>query len=329
MNTSATANTSTIVNKGHIEVKPLFFHIGWMRTGTTFLQGLFRQDKKINLSLKNRFFSYDPFYNRGAEYYQQQILNVNAANRHCILVDSDENYAMGRFKTQLREANDLEYNHRSELNFIYHDVQQMVHRMKTSAPDAKIFGVIRKQASWFESVYKHDVYHFGLDQSFSAFYESDLGKDYRLAADYYAVYKIFETAFHKENIKIVLFDDFVQNQSLFTQELSDFFGINLQIPNERSLKKNASTSNFFTLLHMQANRLCEKNPSAVESGLYKTARKVVSKLDRLSNKFNLTFDAEIIPANIKGQIIEQYATGNEKLAVELGLETKMRNYGYF
>lgn len=330
MNTSAITNTSTPVDKEYSEVKPLFFHIGWMRTGTTFLQGLFRQGKDINLSLKNRFFSYDPFYNRGVEYYQQQVLHADSAVKdHLIYVDSDENYSMGRFKTQLREAGDIAYNHRSELNFICHDVQQMVNRMKASAPDAKIFGVIRKQPGWFESVYKHDVYHFGLDQPFSAFYESKLGKDYRMAADYYAVYKIFEAAFHKENIKIMLFDDFVKNQTLFMQEMSDFFGVNLQVSDERSLKKNASTSNFFTLLHRQANRLCEKNPSAAESALYKTARKTVAKLDRLSGKLNLNLDAEIITADMKRQIIKQYADGNKKLAAELGLEDKMRDYGYF
>ncbi len=328
-------NASSIVSDDHTQTKermetmPLFFHIGWMRTGTTFVQGLFKQDQQIGLSLKNRFFSYDPFYNRGVDYYQQQILPAQNAKKPRIYVDSDENYAMGRFKTQLREASDIHYNQRSELNFIYHDIQQMVNRMKAAAPDAKILGVMRKQPNWFESVYKHDVYHFGLDHSFSDFYESSLGHDYRLAADYHAVYKMYEAAFHKQNIKIMLFEDFVKNQESFTQELSDFFGVSLEVTNERSLKKNASTSNFFTLLHRQANRLCEKNPSATETALYKTARKVVSKMDHVSNRLNLRLDATIISPADKQQIIRHYAAGNQQLATELGLKDKMRSYGYF
>ena len=190
-------NLSTKI-KPAVEVKPLFFHIGWMRTGTTFLQGAFGQHDKINLSLKNRFFSYDPLFFKGTAYYQNEIILSGQSEQHYINVDSDENYAMGRFKTHLREKDTAAWNHKSELSFISHDIDEMIVRMKDSAPDAKIFGVIRKQPSWFESVYKHDVYHFGLDQSFEDFYASDLGKSYQEAAYYGTVYQKFTDAFGKE-----------------------------------------------------------------------------------------------------------------------------------
>lgn len=322
MKTSSTIKTA-------IDVKPLFFHIGWMRTGTTFLQGLFKNDTQVNLSLKNRFFSYDPYFNRGSEYYKEQIILGSQRENHLINIDSDENYSMGRFKTQLRENYDISYNHKSELGFIYHDIEQMVLRIKECAPDAKIFGVMRKQPSWFESVYKHDIYHFGLDQSFSAFYESELGLAYRKAADYYAVYQLYVNAFPKENIKILLFEEFVADRSSFVQELSDFLGIDIQLKGEGKLKKNASTTNFFTVLHRFANKLSEKNPSKPENMLYYNVRKAISKLDRTCDKLNIKLDMEIIPELIKKDIHSQYTSSNKQLAADLHLESKMKKYGYF
>ncbi len=317
------------VMKSPVKVKPLYFHIGWMRTGTTFLQGLFKYDEKVNLSLKNRFFSYDPYYNRGADYYQGQIILGTQTERHLINIDSDENYSMGRFKTQLRENYDIAYNHKSELGFIYHDIHAMVRRIKECAPDAKIFGIIRKQPSWFESVYKHDIYHFGLDQTFAEFYESELGLAYRKAADYFQVYKIFEESFQKENVKLLLFEDFVSDKQTFISQLSEFLNIDILLKDESKLKKNASTTNLFTVLHRYTNKLSEKNPSKPESKLYTATRKTVNKMDRIFTKMNMKVEVEILPDHIRQQIREQYAAGNQQLASALSLEEKMKQYGYF
>lgn len=315
---------STIV-KTAADIKPLFFHIGWMRTGSTFLQDLLKHETKVNLSLKNRFFSYNPYFNRGSDFYKEQVLKRN----HLINIDSDENYSMGRFKTQLREVYDVPYNYKSELGFIYHDINEMVHRMKECAPDAKIFGVIRKQADWFESVYKHDVYHFGLDQRFSKFYESELGLAYRRAADYHTVYQTYVKAFSKKNVKIFLFEDFVSDRSSFIQELSDYLGINLQLKDESILKKNASPTNFFTLFYRYANKVSEKNPCKPENTLYQYARKTVAKLDWTCRKMHITLTAKIIPDALREEIQHQYAVGNQQLAADLHVESRMKKYGYF
>ena len=254
-------NTEQIIDKTQREsstITPLVFHIGWMRTGTTFLQGIFKRQENIQLSLKNRFFSYDPYYLLGKEHYNTLI---SSNGQQQVAVDSDENYAMGRFKTHLREKNPQRtYNHKAELSFVHHDIPEMISRMKGTSPNAKIFGVIRKQADWFESVYKHDVYHFGLDKTFEEFYDSNLGQAYREAADYSRVITQFQEAFGKDNVKVLLFEDFIHNQQQFIQSLSDFLGVDVQVGEKKNLKKNASTSGLFTHLHRTANKLGESNP---------------------------------------------------------------------
>lgn len=316
------------ISHSKVCTKPTFFHIGWMRTGTTFLQGIFSHDPRINLSLKNRFFSYDPYFSRGAEFYKNNIILGSQSEQHNINIDSDENYAMGRFKTQLREKGNVKYNHKSELGFIYHDIGQMVSRMKECVPDAKVFGMIRKQPDWFESVYKHDVFHFGLDHSFPDFYKSSLGQAYRKAADYFSVYQQFASAFGTGNIKIFLFEDFVNDKKGFVGELSEFLDVDIQMWDEKKLKKNASTSGFFALMHRYANKLSEKDPLKPERKFYSQTRKWVGRLNSLSNKLNLKLNKEIISEPLKAEIQQQYISGNQHLASSLGLEDKMKQYGY-
>lgn len=307
---------------------PLVFHIGWMRTGTTFLQGVFEHHADVQLSLKNRFFSYDPHYLLGKDHYKTLIQSDN--NYSKIIVDSDENYAMGRFKTHLREnKTQLNYNYKSELSYIHHDIPEMISRMKEVAPNAKIFGVIRKQASWFESVYKHDVYHFGVDKTFDEFYESELGKAYREAANYYAVIKAFQESFGEENVKIMLFEDFVSNQFKFTKELSDFLELKIEVNKVQKLKKNASTSSFFTKLHQKANLLSEINPDQPEKKTYKMLRSAIYRFDQLAKKQGWYIPGQLISNTTRQKIHAEFDGSNRQLGELLTKNAELQQYQYF
>lgn len=307
---------------------PLVFHIGWMRTGTTFLQGVFEHHDRIQLSLKNRFFSYDPYYLLGKDHYK--MLTQSDNGRYKVVLDSDENYGLGRFKTHLREGKiQQNYNYKSELSYIHHSIPEMISRMKEIAPNAKIFGVVRKQVSWFESVYKHDVYHFGLDKTFDEFYEDKLGKAYREAANYYAVIRAFQEAFGKESVKIMLFEDFVNNQSQFTKELSNFLKLKIEVSEMQKLKKNASTSGFFTKLHQKANLLSENNPEKPEKKSYKMLRSVIYRLDQLANIQGWHFPGQIVSNTMKNRIYAEFEESNKQLGRLLAKNAALQQYQYF
>ncbi len=304
---------------------PVVFHIGWMRTGTTFLQGVFQQQENIQLTLKNRFFSYNPYYSLGQEHYHTL---VEGNDQHQITVDSDENYAMGRFKTHLREKNQQRYNYKAELNFVYHDIPEMLSRMKEMSPNAKIFGVIRKQSDWFESVYKHDVYHFGLDKTFEKFYLSNLGQAYRNAADYSRIITSFQQAFGKENVKILLFEDFIQDQQKFVKNLSDFLEVDILVGEKKSLKKNASTSGLFTHFHRMANTLAEPDPRRPERKVYQTLRKALYRLDSVAAKCGWKLPGQAISTAMQQRISSDFAASNEKLIKVIGNEASLKKYQY-
>ncbi|MEM6844673.1 MAG: sulfotransferase [Bacteroidota bacterium] len=322
-------NTEQIINKtqqGSSIATPLVFHIGWMRTGTTFLQGIFKREENIQLSLKNRFFSHDPYYLLGKEHYDELI---SGDGQQKVAVDSDENYAMGRFKTHLREENPQRtYNYKAELSFIHHDIPEMISRMKDMAPNAKIFGVVRKQSDWFESVYKHDVYHFGLDKTFKEFYESNLGQAYRRAADYSQVITLFQEAFGKENIKILLFEDFIHNQPQFIQSLSEFLGVDIQVGEKKNLKKNASTSGLFTHLHRMANKFGETDPKKPERKAYKTLRDLIYRLDSIATRREWQLPGQVISDKMQKRILNEFAESNRKLVEVIGSDTFLEEYRY-
>ena len=88
----------------------------------------------------------------------------------------------------------------------------------------------------------------------------------------------------KRNVKILLFEDFINNKQNFIGDLSAFLGTDMEFENERILKKNASTSNFFTKMHMYANKFSERDPTKSESQLYYGMRKAVNKLDTISSQ---------------------------------------------
>ena len=320
MNPNTQSSTST-------ESLRKIVHIGWMRTGTTYLQGIFKQHPDIHASLKNRFFSYEPYFSQGQTYYDE-ILEKASPNQH-IFVDSDENYSMGRFKTVLREKEKRAFNLKSELSFISHDIPQMIDRIKSVVPDAQIVGMIRTQSDWFSSVYKHDVANFALDQSFEDFFHSELGKSYQLAADYMQIIEQLWDAFGKEKVKIFLFEDFKNTNEAFLRDLSSFMQVELTNIKKSKLKKNISPDNFFTSLYRQINKLSEKQNLKPENSNYLKLRDVVGKIEGLFRKFDVTVKKELISKQLKNQIFDQYREGNIKLAKALGKEEPMQQYGYY
>lgn len=304
-----------------------FFHIGWMRTASTFLQDLFRTQESVEISLKNRFFSYDQYYSKGSDYYYNNVLPP--LRKNALIIDSDENYSMGRFKRELINRNDNDFNYKAELQVVYHDIDEMVKRLKSTVHDAKILGIIRNQVDWFESVYIHDVYHYGLDKKFSEFLDSELGIAYQKAADYNNVFETFEKHFGKENVKLLLFEDLKYQRVNFFNSISEFIGCKLDLSRTKNLRKNINIKPGWVNTYRRINKLSQKKLHRKEKTVYNIIRKVfnilVNKFPDLqwSNKDNI-----LSPHN-KELIKNKYLEDNLKLAHKMDRHNDMKNYGYF
>jgi hypothetical protein len=301
-----------------------FIHFGWMRTGTTLLQEYFKESENIRESIKNRFYSFDPYFEKGKSFYEQKFLN-NEIDQFDIVIDSDENYSLGRFKTKLISFKDADFYIKKELEVVYHDIPNMVKRLNLILPEAKVFGVIRKQDEWLKSIYKHDIQHFGIDVTFKRFLNSKLGNDYLRSGNYFEVYSLLSKYFGSHNVKIFLFEDLVSKPDSFAKELSSFLGVKID---ENFLKKRSNESiNECTLVFLRlVNKIAKRNSIKGESKFYWLFRNLVLKYSLVISK---VFTFELFGNESTNLILDSYKLSNKNLALEIGKEMEMKTYGYY
>lgn len=293
-----------------------------MRTGSTFLQTLFDQNANIHHVLKSRFFSYDPYYFSGKEYLESILSSKNTSSS--IIIDSDENYSLGRFKTKLISYNDADFSFQKELQCINHDITEMADRLYRTVPFAKIVMIIREQRAWLKSVYKHDVYHYGLTMDFNSFLLSKLGKDYLNAGDYLNIWKIYASRFGKENVKFLLFEDLVKDKNGFFSTLETFLGVQFDKKHIQNEPKNQNYSDRLTWIMTTINLLSQKEVDKKERRLYYLLRRLVL------NYFKNTKSKDFFPNNRDARFIHNYfGEGNKLLAEKLGFEIRMQEEGYY
>ena len=138
----------------------------------------------------------------------------------------------------------------------------------------------------------------------------------------------FQESFGKENVKILLFEDFTTNQIQFIEDLSDFLEVEISFKEKKSLKKNASTSGLFTHLHRMANVLGEENPKKPERKAYELLRTAIYYLDNMSTKRGWKLPGQVISSSMKKRIDSEFAESNQKLTEILGKEFSLKKYHY-
>lgn len=298
----------------------IFCHIGCMRTASTYLQEMFANHGDINLLLKTRFFSYDPFFNEGVGFLKKHIGSDSG-----IIIDSDENYSLGRFKNELIKYSDEDFNFKKEIFVISHDIEKMAERIYSVYPNGKIFFIIRKQKDWIQSVYKHDIQHFGIDSGFDDFIKSDLGQSYLLAGNYNNMYFQYCKLFGESNVKVFFFEDLKKDEDLFLSSLSTYLGVSLSTVD--GLKKNEAKSDSFLKVNRLINKLSQKNPQKVENRLYYLLRSFLTRNNRLIN--GLMKRHNLISNDALDSFQSHFNDSNRALAESMNEEKKMKDFGYF
>jgi len=287
-----------------------------MRCASTFLQQIASDHSMLDARIKSRVFSYNPYFEKSKRIYRDS----NSKQ----IFDSDENYSLGRFKRALISHKDLDFNLKKELSLIYHNQIEMRDRIKRIYPQAKVLMIIRRQSSWIKSVYKHDIEHFAIDTSFKRFLETEIGKAYTLAADYFNLYKLYVTAYGAGNVKVVLFESLKNDEENAIKELEEFLGFKLEIRNRNT---NESKSNSFLIALRFINFFSQRNPSKKEYRIYNLLRSLLIKnkyvIDFFLKKNLLVFDDQL------KKFQSNYLESNEKLGKETGMYHLMNKFGYF
>lgn len=155
---------------------PDYFHVGVMKTGTTYLQEVLADDSRLQLFNHSRFINTNKYY--GSIYPDLDTSKIT--------IESDENII----------------DPKGEMYGLYPSLQ----RIKKHNPDAKIILTIREQKSLLVSGYKHTIRQTDESFSFERFLNSNYGVNYLRNVDYYSVIKLIEKFFPKDHIKIIPFE---------------------------------------------------------------------------------------------------------------------------
>ena len=307
-------------NDSNVRGISYFVHLGGMRTGSSYLQKLFAEHSEIELRLKTRVCSYDPYFK---DHSQFQMVPVSG-----VVIDSDENYSLGRFKDELIDSSDSCFNLYDELNVVTHNLEKMAKRLADVSPTATLFIVIREQNSWIDSVYRHDIQHFALHQSFEEFAASELGQSYIRAADWFSVCQIYINLFGMSRVKILLFEDLKFRPAKFFADLGGILNLDFSMCQleHKGVAKNPTYTQLTLVLLRLANRLSEKRRNKPESRQYWYARRLAIYLGQLFGDY-LPAPRLIPDKRLKDILIP--ATASNRELIHFGVsENSLKNYGY-
>jgi len=218
-------------------MQEIICHIGFPKTGTTFLQ------KKVFPNIKN------VNYLAGGKI--KQLL-------HDVVQKDDSFYNKFKTRAQLIQL------HNSNLNMLFSNEQLTGHHIKTEFPNRtqiarrlkaagvnKIIITIRNQSDVLESSYKQYIKSGGV-LKISKFFDLNNNLNPILYIDYFNYVKIIELyseIFGLENVKILQFEDIFSKNTTFYNQLASFLKVeNIDFKNSPELKVNKSLSNFSTKL---------------------------------------------------------------------------------
>ncbi len=273
---------------------PDIYHIGCMKTGTTTLQKILKQDKRLNVIIYSRYFNTNRWYTDNYDYCKDGLVNI----------ESDENIV---------RCYDGMYG-----------IPVSLERIKKVSPNAHIVLTIREQRSLLLSGYKHHISKTNDSYSFLDFLNSNAGVTYISMCNFYGLYQTILRYFNNSNIHIFLFEELKDNFTVFFER---FYQEVLELPKPETLEKiieNKSSSDQYLQIKRKLNSLYIFNPNSFFFKLERKAHyfllKILPKLIRSHSK--LTWGDSLLERKLEFE----FKKSNQLLVQETGLD--LERYGY-
>ena len=293
-------------------VVPDLFHIGYQRTGSTWLQkGLFPllQD-----------YIYVPNSRVGLYYHAEQYKDLCAVYddissdciRGKIIIESEEIFSGGP----------------------YFDAIDMAKKISWVNPKAKILICVRSQYTIIASLYYLYVRKGGT-LSFNKYVK--LLIDNR-KLDYWHLIQEYQKVFPKENVMVLFFEDLLNTPEKYVENIMKWIGVDFipTLPGKRF--KNSKKSTRFIKIQRWAN--CLLGTKAFEREISVDEEKKLRKKIELRSRLLLPFDMFLQKLSLLGfiqsefsireselkRMEETYGPGNKRLFEELGLTFRSSGY---
>lgn len=329
-------------------MEKFYFHLGYPRTGTTFLQKYFFTNKKF-------------FFNYGKPYSHVEYNFIIDEILFSIKNDNDEMFKDKEEKFKKMIATLSNYNIEKKVNIIsledftnfksgnIENIEQ-IKRIKVlfdDSYDVKIFFTIRKQDQIIRSNFLFSIVKiFNMDKSyinFKTFCNDLINKDkkvfrYLESLNFKSLYDSLMEVYTKDEVKVLVYEKLASDQAGFIKELSELFSITLDETEINDLSKkreNYKSANINWVIYVFLNKNFLFNfKNFLKFTIrydYKTFKRKLSVFFLfLKIRFYSLFSNNYLPIldKIKAQkILEIFHESNKELSNELNL--KLEKYNYF
>ncbi len=297
---------------------PHFIHIGFPRTASTWLQGVFSNHPEICFRFRPKFFNWEDNWLKGRDYYHSLF---EAKKGQQIILDSDEAYSIGR---QIRKTG---WNVDKIAKADYDQIKPFVssydpwltaERIYQTNPKAKIIAVLRRQDEWFLSAYRFYVATQGESYSFNYFLSQDkVGQGFYRAGFYHSILKVYRDLFGKENVLVLLYEEISEDEKKFLEKISRFLGVNLFLKSRLNQRPRKGMGDRGVKIMRQANKITKLLPKKRKSLYYRIISRIIGFIDRTS--FHRLKGGVIIHLEEKRTLLNIYQDDNKKLEKEFGV----------
>lgn len=304
---------------------PYYVHIGYPRTGSTWLQKLLEEHPEVCFVFRTRFFGFEDNWKRGIKFYES-LFKVNKA--HKAIVDSDEGYSIGSrlgftgWSPEKLKKTKYEQGIKYKLPF---EPKIIAERIYKTNPKAKIIIVLRKQPDWLLSSYRNIITGKGRDISFDEFLNS--GYVYRAKVAFYSkAVKLYFDLFGRANVLVLFHEEMRENQEEFLDKISRFLNISkFNVDKHKLIKKIRPTpTNRATKLMRKLNYITQRLPLKRDSLYYRFIDRAMLYFDR--GFLKKIKDCQLISRDKKKELFNLYKKDNEKLAKLLNKDLNKLGY---
>ena len=291
-----------------------YFHIGYHRTGSTFLQ------KKVLPQFHDNAFLFLPHENNKIGSALIEEPNYKQEITTCLgELQSDFESSEGSGKPIVVSGEGLSGD-------MFHDYLDMPEKIYALFPNAKIVVMIRSQLSIIPSMYEYVYLKAGGTMSYSKFLAKTIEND---KFNYYKLLSKYIDVFGRDAVKIKLYEDLKQDQKGFFDDILNFMELSSNYHIESSSSYRNTRYGALSILGVRLTNIL-MNPFVSpenDTVFHPFGIAVSEKLDSIFQKLplrKLTGNEDKI--KFQQKIIDYYRDSNRKLLEDLGLEIKQYNY---
>ena len=235
---------------------PKIFHIGLMKTGTTFLQNVLSDDDRIDFFCQSRIINTNNYYSKKYKLNSKKLYSI----------ESDENII--RFTGNMC------------------GLETSLNRIIKDNPDAKIVLTIREQKQLLISAYKHLINRTNSSLSFQEFIHSHQGMLYLDSLNYKNLIERILNFIPINNIIIIPFE-LVHSDNYISTFYKKVFNLSTPNFNKKNIDTNKNMNDCFILkkrkLNSKLHFIKNRGLSNIENNILNLRLKIYNKIHKKKN----------------------------------------------